>query len=240
MQFIVLSAGQGTRMQPFTKITPKAMLRLGFGETVAERMTRIIKKVVPGARISYVLGFRHEEIAAVLPKDVEIILNPFYTVSNSIASLWFARHLLTQDTVIINGDIVIGESGFREVAALRNPATIVLDSGKTENLDCGVVIEENRVVLMSKSFNRGYGEYAGILQMDENVARMVKRQTEEMIESNDLNNWSEYALMQLILSDDLEVSFLDLAGHAWAELDSLHDLYLARRVQQQEFRSDTC
>lgn len=235
MQYIILSAGQGTRMHPFTKITPKAMLRLGFGETVAERMTRIIRNIEPDAHIAYVLGFRHDEIEAVLPKDVEIILNPFYTVSNSIASLWFARHLLDKDTTIINGDIVVSQAALQEVAALKNPATIVLDSSKKEKLDCGVIVENNRVVLMSKSFDRGYGEYAGIIHMSESAVKMLRRQVEDMIEGNDLNNWSEYALIQLILSDDLHVHYHDLAGHEWAELDSLHDLYKARQVQQQEF-----
>lgn len=235
MQYIILSAGQGTRMHPFTKITPKAMLRLGYGETVAERMTRIIRNIDANADIAYVLGFRHDEIEAVLPKDVEIILNPFYTVSNSIASLWFARHLLSHDTIIINGDIVISQKVLAEIAALTNPATIIMDSSKQTNLDCGVVVEDNRVVLMSKSFNQGYGEYAGMIQMNADVAAKVRLQTEEMIEGNDLNNWFEYALVQLILSDDQHVHYHDIAGSDWAELDSLHDLYMARRVQQQEF-----
>ncbi len=235
MRYLILSAGQGTRMNPFTRITPKALLHLGFGETVAERMARIIRKVDPDARITYVLGFQHSEIEKILPKDVEVILNPFYTVSNSIASVWFARHLLDQDTTVINGDIVISEAGLRSIAALDHPATIVLDSSKTNSLDCGVVIEGDRVVLMAKSFQNGYGEYAGILRFDQSVAGMVRRQVEDMIEANDLNNWSEYALVQLILGDDLHVRFHDLKGYDWAELDTLHDLCLARTVQSREF-----
>lgn len=235
MQYIILSAGQGTRMHPFTKITPKAMLRLGHGETVAERMCRIIRNVDKNAHITYVLGFRHEEIEAVLPKDVEVILNPFYPVSNSIGSLWFARHLLDQNTIIMNGDIVVEQKAFSKITKLENPATIILDSTKKDDLDCGVIVEENRVVLMSKTFQQGYGEYAGIVQMNAEVAGLVRKQVEEMIDGNDLDNWFEYALIQLILSDDLHVHHHDLAGTDWAELDSLHDLYMARRVQNREF-----
>ncbi|MDR1519040.1 MAG: NTP transferase domain-containing protein [Planctomycetota bacterium] len=235
MRFVILAAGQGTRMHPFTNTTPKCLMHLGHGETVAERMARVLRKIAPAAEIVYVLGFMHNEIRAVLPPHVEVIQNPFYSVSNSIASLWFARNKLDDDIVLINGDIVLSEAALAEVAALKNPATIVLDSNKRDNLDCGVIVEGRRVTLMAKSFKAGYGEYAGVIQMSAETAVAVRQQTELMIEANDLNNWSEYALIQLILSQDMYVDFHDIAGHEWAELDTLNDLVTARRVQEMEF-----
>lgn len=236
MRFLILAAGRGTRMHPFTNTTPKCLLHLGYGETVAERMARILKNLDPAAEVFYVLGFMHHEIRAVLPKEVKVIQNPFYSVSNSIASLWFARSVLDTDLILINGDIVLSEAALAEIAALRNPATIILDSSKREKLDCGVVVENDRVALMAKSFDTGYGEYTGVIQMNAEVAKQVRLQTELMIEANDLNNWSEYALIQLILSNDLYVTYHDIAGHEWAELDTLHDLVTARRVQEMEYR----
>lgn len=235
MRFIILAAGQGTRMHPFTKITPKCLMHLGHGETVAARMARILKKIKPEADIVFVLGFMHKDIRAVLPASVKIIQNPFYSVSNSIASLWFARELLDTDIILINGDIVLSEAALSEIASLHNPATMIIDSSKRENLDCGVVVDGKRVTLMAKTFKSGYGEYTGVLQMSAEIAGMVRRQTEEMIESNDLNNWSEYSLIQLILSNDLFVTYHDIAGHEWAELDTLNDLVTARRVQEMEY-----
>lgn len=236
MRFLILAAGRGTRMHPFTNTTPKCLLHLGYGETVAERMARILKNLDPNAEIVYVLGFMHNEIRNVLPKNVDVIQNPFYSVSNSIASLWFARDMLDTDLILINGDIVLSEAALAEIAALRNPATIILDSSKREKLDCGVVVEGERVALMAKSFDTGYGEYTGVIQMNADVARAVRKQTEDMIEANDLNNWSEYALIQLIVSDDMYVTYHDIAGHEWAELDTLNDLVTARRVQETEYK----
>lgn len=235
MRFLILAAGQGTRMHPFTKTTPKCLMHLGYGETVAERMSRILRKIDPKAEIVYVLGFMHNEIREVLPSYVQVIQNPFYAVSNSIASLWFARDLLDTDLVLINGDIVLSEDALAEIASLRNPATIILDSSKRENLDCGVIVEGSRVTLMAKTFKTGYGEYTGVIQMNGETAKAVRQQTIEMIEANDLNNWSEYSLIQLILSNDMYVTYHDIAGHEWAELDTLNDLITARRVQETEF-----
>ena len=65
-------------MHPFTKMTPKCLLHLGYGDTVAERKVRILRKLDPNADIIYVLGFMHKEIRAVLPPDVQVIQNPFF------------------------------------------------------------------------------------------------------------------------------------------------------------------
>jgi choline kinase len=222
-------------MHPFTLVTPKCLMPIGHGETVAGRMSRVLGKISPGSEIVYILGFMRREIQAVLPSHVKVIQNPFYAVSNSITSLWFARDLLDTDVVLINGDIVLGEAALAEIAALDNPATIVLDSSRRDNLDCGVMAAGNRVALMAKTFNTGLGEYAGVIQMKAEIARAVRRRTEEMIEANDLNNWAEYALIQLILNDDLKVAYHDIAGHKWAELNTLNDLLTARRVQEAEY-----
>lgn len=235
MRFIILAAGQGTRMHPFTRTTPKCLMQLGHGETVAERMARILRKLDPEAEIIYILGFMHKEIRAVLPEYVRVIQNPFYSVSNSIASLWFARELMDTDMVLINGDIVLSEAALAEIAALEHPATIVLDSSKRENLDCGVIVDGKRITLMAKTFKNGYGEYTGVIKVNGEVAKRMRRQTEDMIEGNDLNNWSEYSLVQLIVSEDMYVTYHDIAGHEWAELDTLNDLITARKVQAMEF-----
>jgi choline kinase len=209
-------------------------MHLGYGETVAERMARVLRKIDPSSEVIFVLGFMHKDIRAVLPAYVEVIQNPFFAVSNSIASLWFARDKLDTDIVLINGDVVLSESALAEIATLQNPATIVLDSSRQSNLDCGVMVAGQRVTLMAKTFKTGFGEYAGVIQMNAKTALAVRRQTEEMIEANDLNNWSEYAMVQLILSNDMYVTYHDINGHEWAELDTLNDLITARHVQEQE------
>lgn len=213
-------------------------MHLGHGETVAERMVRILQKLDPEAEIVFVLGFMHKEIQHVLPGTVRVIQNPFYSVSNSIASLWFARDLLDTELVLINGDIVLSEAALAEIVALKSSASIILDSSKRENLDCGVIVEGERVAMMAKTFKTGYGEYTGVIKVNAEVAQRMRRQTEDMIEGNDLNNWSEYSLVQLILSEDLYVTYHDVAGHDWAELDTLNDLITARRVQEMEMRGN--
>ena len=94
MTYIFLIAGKGTRLHPLTLTYPKTLFKLYETTTVFERMVSLIQKYDQSARIIAVTGFEHKKIEA-LVKNVEFIHNPFYAVTNSIASLWFAREYLS-------------------------------------------------------------------------------------------------------------------------------------------------
>ena len=57
MKYIILAAGMGTRLHPFTKSMPKSLVNLGGGEAVAQRLVRQIKHYDPMANITFVVGF---------------------------------------------------------------------------------------------------------------------------------------------------------------------------------------
>ena len=106
MKYIFLVAGKGTRLNPLTLSHPKSMFKLDNNTTLIQRMVRLIQKNDSKADIIIVTGHMHKSIEEEL-KDVRFVYNPFYKVTNSIASLWFAKEtFVDNDVVIIDGDIV--------------------------------------------------------------------------------------------------------------------------------------
>ena len=90
MTYIFLVAGKGSRLKPLTLKYPKSLYKLDKNTTVFKRMTTMIKKYDSQAQIVAVVGFMKEKIEEEL-QDVIFVNNPFYDVTNSIASLWFAK-----------------------------------------------------------------------------------------------------------------------------------------------------
>ena len=105
MKYIFLVAGKGSRLQPLTLNHPKSMFRLDSQTTLIQRMIGLIRKYDSKADIVVVTGHMHRSIENAI-EGVTIVYNPFYAVTNSIASLWFAReHLDSDNLVLIDGDI---------------------------------------------------------------------------------------------------------------------------------------
>ena len=79
-------------------------------ETAIERTIKLIEQYDMDSDICVVLGFCKDIIEAKInniSKRVRIIENPFYEITNSIASVWFAKAQFSKgkQTAILNADM---------------------------------------------------------------------------------------------------------------------------------------
>jgi len=120
MKIIVLAAGMGERLMPLTKATPKSLLDMGTGRTLLEeQLTRMETSGVIDECI-LVVGYLAEQIENVLSTssqsaiNVRTIFNPFFSVSNNLASLWLAKNEMSDDFLITNGDCIFPAEIYRD------------------------------------------------------------------------------------------------------------------------------
>ena len=217
-------AGKGSRLHPLTLTHPKSMFKLDNDTTLIQRMIGLIKKLDDQADIVIVTGHMHRSIEEQL-KGVTFVFNPFYEITNSIASLWFAReHLNADNIVLIDGDIVMSEKLMREVVCLPvdRPCVLVDSSIKTDG-DYNVQVSEDNVLVMSKQLDSYYGEYAGITKLTRESAALMRQELENMIEEGSYDQWFENALVQLIFKNDFKLYYIDIKNYDWTEVDSVND-----------------
>lgn len=235
MKYIFLVAGKGSRLSPLTSDMPKSMFKLGAGMTLIARMVNLIRRYDRDADIVVVTGHRHKSIEQELD-GVTFINNPFYEVTNSIASLWFAKeHLDTENVVLIDGDIVMSENLVRDVLCkpIERPH-VLLDSSISENGDYNVQTSGERVLVMSKELNTYYGEYAGVTRLDRKSALAMREEIESMVDSGYYDQWYENALVQMIFRDDFELFYTDISAYDWTEVDNVSDLIHAKNIHMSE------
>ncbi len=233
MTYIFLVAGKGTRMSPLTKNYPKTLFKLEKDVTILNNMVEMIKKNDAQARIVIVTGFMHEEIEKSVKEDVIFVHNPFYAVTNSIASLWFARDYLDSQTVIINGDVIVSEELMRDIITVPTDKPIaLLDSSIKNDGDYNVEVIGERVVVMSKGLDSYYGEFVGITKVDEKSAEILRNEIDIMIHNEQYDQWYEDAFIQLIFEKDFVLYYEDVSSYEWTEVDSVNDLLQAKRIHQ--------
>lgn len=235
MKYIFLVAGKGTRLQPLTLKHPKSMFRLDRETTVIKRMVNLVKKYDQNADVVVVTGHMHKSIEEDL-QGVTFVYNPFYEVTNSIASLWFAKeHLDADNVVLIDGDIVMSDKLIKDIVCQPvDRPTVLLDSSIKTDGDYNVEVSGEYVLVMSKELESYYGEYAGLTKLDAKSAQLMKSEMENMIEEGYYDQWYENALVQLIFKDDFQLYFKDIADYEWTEVDCVSDLIHAKNIHLQE------
>lgn len=233
MIYIILVAGKGTRLQPLTIHYPKTLYKLDDNDTVIQRMVKLIRKHDQEAEIVVVTGFLHQRIEEGI-EGVTFVYNPFYAVTNSIASLWFAREYLERDHVtIINGDVIMSDQLVKEVLCRKTQGALVLyDSSVKKNGDYNVSTIDDKVVVMSKQLEVYDGEYAGVVKMDRQAAAVFKTAMEEAIEYGLYDQWYEDVLVQMIFSDNFVLHCIDVRDYEWIEVDSVRDLVVAKKISK--------
>lgn len=235
MTYIFLIAGKGSRLHPLTLTYPKTLYKLNDDITVIERMIHLIKKYDSNAKIVTVTGFMHKKIESLIDdNNVTFVYNPFFEVTNSIASLWFAKDYLMDDdgVVLINGDIVMDESLVKDIVCSKpEKPTVLLDSSIKKDGDYNVQVNGDKVVVMSKGLDEYTGEYAGIVRLDKNTLKDYYKELEQMIEDGLYDQWYEDVIVQMIFKNNYNIYFEDVANYDWTEIDCVSDLVFAKKIQ---------
>ena len=91
-------------------------------------MVRHIRKFDRNAEIVVVVGYKVDDVKKELEgENVIFVINPFYEVTNSISSLWFARDYLERENVtIVNADVVFSDEIISEYLTVPTDYPYVL------------------------------------------------------------------------------------------------------------------
>jgi len=128
MKAIIMVAGVGSRLKKQVKHLPKCLLTFG-GETILSRNIRLLRENNI-SEIIVVAGYRAALVREEIEGSATCVLNPYFRVTNSLASFWFAQRQvdLYDDLVIFNGDVIYEIDVLQRALDAPQPATMLIDS----------------------------------------------------------------------------------------------------------------
>lgn len=227
MKAIIFAAGMGTRISRHIGDAPKCLVDVYdmplINYTIALLQSRGI------GEIAVVTGYKAELIERVLPADVKIFRNPFFKVTNSMASFWMAREFLTPTSAVLamNGDVFLEEAVLDQVLAMDvedKLAVMVADSSRIAGADYKFYWADGCLEKYGKHLTPQdtAGEYVGLgVIPQQHVAEIVGSVDSEIMAGN-YGKWWEEAIYEK--SPGGQVGVFDISGRFWVELDFIEDL----------------
>lgn len=235
MTYIILAAGKGNNLQPLTLKYAKTSYKLDEETTVLQRMVRSIRKADKNAEIIVVMGYKAEELKKELDEEnVTFVMNPFYEVTNSISSVWFARDYLERENVaIVHGDAVFSDEIVNSFLVVPTDRPYVLvDSSYVRPGAYNAVTQNDQVLVMSKKLEHFNAKYCCMTKLDPVSSRLLKEEIDSMINSNMYDQFFEDSLVQMIMFHDFQLFCKDIAGKRWSEVDTVDDLLTAQEIHR--------
>ena len=155
MKVLILSAGQGRRLLPYTAESPKCTIPV-FGRSIIEwQIDALFSMGID--RITIVVGYGADAVESLLTKyynmnRIKLIYNPDFDKSNNLVSCWAAREEMNEDFILLNGDTLFEVSVVQRLLEESvRPITVTIDKKNTYDADdMKVALNGNRLVNIGK------------------------------------------------------------------------------------------
>lgn len=224
MKVLILAAGKGTRISRYLGGKPKCTVDIGGIELIRYTVTALQAKGVRD--IGIVLGYNADVIRDILKDcNVKFYFNPFYDVTNSIASVWFAQDFLKscEDTFIMNGDVYLSEILIDKILKCSRSPVMFADGTRREEADYKFryhngLLEKYGKELTGEDIS---GEYIGIGRFAADFLPVFLEKLNDLIRIQRHSLWWENVVYELIPEIPVQVDSID--GMFWAEVDYIED-----------------
>jgi L-glutamine-phosphate cytidylyltransferase len=242
MKAIILAAGRGTRITKDIDGKPKCTVNLDEKQTLIQYTISLLRS--KGVReIAIVLGYRRDAVLKVIGDSmIRCYENPFYDITNSIVSLWFAREELrgTGSFIIMNGDVFLSDRALDIVLREQRSPVLFYDTTRREKADYKFLCNDDRLIKYGKdlSLEETSGEYVGCASFDNSFIEEFQLHLDQLIRRQQHSLWWEDVLYSMV--KDHQIMVKDIEGAFWAEVDYIDDYKRILDFYTSHVQSSSC
>jgi choline kinase len=238
MNGIVLGAGRGTRLTPFTDDRPKCLIEID-GITLLERQVHALRYA--GADpVRVVVGWRGDQVSK---RGFATIDNPRWHETTMVSSLRCAAQSLRQAATLVSyGDIIYSRETAARLAQCTQPIVIAYDpdwlqlwsrrfadplsDAETFSIDADGVVRD--IGRRPSSLEDVQGQYMGLLRFTPEAWQEAER----VLDQSDVQLDMTGLLRQIITAGRIPVHAIPAIG-PWCEIDHPLDIPIATAISME-------
>ena len=241
MKVLILAAGEGKRLRPYTNEIPKCMVKLAGYSLLSHQLSSIEKCNISVNDIALVGGY---QINALGKFNLKMFKNFRYSSTNMVTTLFCAREFMTygEDLIISYGDIIYEEKVLRAVLDCDDAMCVAadkewerlwrlrmsnpLDDAETFVMDDELVIRE--LGQKPTSFSQVQAQYMGLIKIrGDKVSELIniydRMDKEADYDGQNFDNMYMTSFIQYLINTGWQVK-AKLVKSGWLEVDTINDL----------------
>jgi L-glutamine-phosphate cytidylyltransferase len=236
MKAILLAAGEGSRLRPYTEHHPKCLVEVE-GKSLLARQLEILKKAGVDEQI-IVGGYLAEQLNGY---GSDVLINPVYDKTNMVWTLFCAEKELEGDIIVTYGDIVYSFHHLEKVLESDADIAVAIDlnweqywrerqEDPLEDAETLRLSDDGDILELGKkptTVEEIQGQYMGLMKFSEKGTEILKkvfRQAKEKgsIQGRPVENAYMTDLLQEIIDQGYQVKSVPVKA-GWVEIDTAED-----------------
>ncbi|MGB9499253.1 MAG: sugar phosphate nucleotidyltransferase [Dissulfuribacterales bacterium] len=236
MKALILSAGQGRRLMPYTAESPKCTVPV-LGRSMIEWQIDALFTLGIN-RITVVVGYKADFVKRLLTEcygqnPVKLLYNPEFAETNNLVSCWAAHKEMNEDFILINGDTLFDVSvPKRLLEEPVRPVTVTIDHKEMYDADdMKVTLDGKRLINIGKDIAPGEtnGEAIGMILFRGKGPAMFSAAIENAL-TDPMARKKYYLSVIREMSRGIPVQTCSIQGLNWCEIDYPADLKKAEKI----------
>jgi choline kinase len=230
---VVLAAGSGTRLNGSDIVRPKCLAPFG-GAPLLDLQLRALQTC--GIRdVVVVVGFEGGRVREACGAGVTFVENDRYGETNSLYSLWLARHHLEGGFVVLNCDVLFHPAMLDDLLSAHHENALLVSYPRPEDPVFGdeemkVCVRRGRVVDIRKDLPEDLtdGENVGIVKFGPRGAARLVGTLDRIVASGRRRDWAPRAFAEFAREEPLYA--IGTRGLPWTEIDTPEDYRYAAQT----------
>ena len=239
MKAIILAAGEGKRLMPYTSGIPKCMVEVE-GRPLIQYQIDILRK----SNINDIIIVKGHQGNKIKINGTKTFTNKRYYETNMVSSLFCAESELNGEVIISYGDIVYSDSILKKLIKSKHNISVAIDlewkrywmerfENPLDDAESMVLDNKGRIVDIGKpaqNYTQINGQYIGLIKFSSQGIKSLKKifyKSKEVnqIQNKNLNNAFMTDLLQSLIDEGINVWPVNIQGE-WVEVDTVKDLGL--------------
>jgi len=222
MKAFIMAAGAGTRLMRVSQNQPKCLLKMGEKTLITRMLDLLEERNITD--VTVITGYRADLVRREVGNRARFVNNPFYHVTNSIASLWFARDQLEGEALFANADLFFEPMLLDMLLTEKRDRVMLCDSTRIIDADYRFTLDGDRLVGFGKEIpvERTDAEYVGMARVSAAFMPAFLKRLVDLIETQNAGKWWEDVLYSFI-PEGQPVFTRNVAGIFWGEVDYVED-----------------
>jgi len=234
---IILAAGEGTRLRPYTDDRPKCLVEVN-GASLLDRQLAVLKSELIKS-ITLIGGYRSDMLKR---KGIELRINKDYAKTNMVWTLFCAEDELEGDIIISYGDIVYSHEILAALLKSKADIDVAIDlewesywrARNEDPLDDAETLKlanDGRILEIGqkpKTLAEIEGQYMGLMKFTAKGIQQLKKtfhgaKKTGSLRGKPLKNAYMTDLLQAVIDSGHSVNSVPVHG-GWVEVDTVSDL----------------